>query len=762
MPVYTIDTLKPKNEGDFPIVEAADVAVSEDKRLSEALTEKADASALAATNEAVTQKADRTTTTSLQSQIDQIEISASAEAVVAPEVAGARVSDENGEYSTLKERLEGDYSNLDSRIVETTAGQIALEWEANGLDIETGEERTTSAQWRTKGYTQVRPGEDINFATGNSIYYFVCWYNENKEHISSSEAKNTNRKLESPATAKYMRLCGSSAQSEDYVSATYDKNNFSDVYSTITSEISSVQGSIAEDITAVNGNITALATSTANADTDNANNTDMASEAISTGKNYFYHRLKSQGVSLETGLIIPDVEHTQLNTDVFYFGAGKKLYFNIPAGYYMYVLHYSSAERSSFVSHSARVTNAKGGYTVPTDYIGICFSNENYTTIPLTDADKCKVYTWTDALDRQGLVFAGNYNTDPISVDTNAHTITFSSSNNGYASLVYGNKRYDLKGKTVDYSSIISSYGMIYFNLKTEEFFLGGAGVSIQNGFDDYLVYIGAVWLGGNYVDLNVLPFYTVNGVKCTMHDNRFNYIPNAYRMAVLGDSISTYVGVSEDSQSGTVYEIEYYPKGTVDDVSKMWWEIVRKGLRFPNTPAVSAISRSSYRYQPNNPDTIPYGATDARIERLAANGTPTHIFLELGMNDPFKADVGTNLHTVDVATLDASKEYTYAGCAETICKIQNAYPNAKIIVLIPKTLSYDLSGTYSMERQTTYFDAIKEIAEQLGVYKIIDLRKCGINQHNVVSYADSANGIHPTAAGMQLMADYIIDQMIN
>lgn len=57
MSVKVIDTLKPKNNGVFPIVEAADIAVSANQRLPEALAEKADASALAETNATVATKA---------------------------------------------------------------------------------------------------------------------------------------------------------------------------------------------------------------------------------------------------------------------------------------------------------------------------------------------------------------------------------------------------------------------------------------------------------------------------------------------------------------------------------------------------------------------------------------------------------------------------------------------------------------------------------------------------------------------------------
>lgn len=73
--------------------------------LANRVSTKADASALAG-------KADVTAlnsaVTNLQGQIDQIEISASAEAVVAPEVAGARVGATGTEYETLKDRLDAE------------------------------------------------------------------------------------------------------------------------------------------------------------------------------------------------------------------------------------------------------------------------------------------------------------------------------------------------------------------------------------------------------------------------------------------------------------------------------------------------------------------------------------------------------------------------------------------------------------------------------------------------------------------------------
>lgn len=131
MSVKIIDTLKPKNNGSFPIVEAVDVAVNDELRLPEALEAKADAADLVATNDVVASKANTadliSATAELQGEIDQIVISASSEAVVAPEVAAARVDAEGKSFQTLKDRLDAD--SADTQELST-----AVESDRKGLD----------------------------------------------------------------------------------------------------------------------------------------------------------------------------------------------------------------------------------------------------------------------------------------------------------------------------------------------------------------------------------------------------------------------------------------------------------------------------------------------------------------------------------------------------------------------------------------------------------------------------------------------------
>ncbi len=154
--IEIIDLLKPKNGGSFKLIEDIDIAVNGYSSLADCVAHMATTAMIEAINAVLSGKQDKLTTAqltacnsgitselvaqislnataiagkanasdvatadaNLQSQINQIVISASAEAVVAPEVAAARVSEDGTEYSTLKERLDAEN--------EDTANSISL------------------------------------------------------------------------------------------------------------------------------------------------------------------------------------------------------------------------------------------------------------------------------------------------------------------------------------------------------------------------------------------------------------------------------------------------------------------------------------------------------------------------------------------------------------------------------------------------------------------------------------------------------------
>lgn len=262
MSVKIIDTLKPKNNGAFPIVEAVDVAVSDDLRLPEALEAKADASALAETNTAVAEKANAsdvaTATANLQGQINQIEISATAEAVVAPEVAAARVNDDGTEYSTLKERLDADSTKATAEISgigRIVDGIIDFDFVAETLtmtnnkviDATTGEITTVEDQYSyvsnyvdLTGYSMCKITAQAHrsnyiFAFYDSSYNFVSG-------IASAAGENrttlTNKIVNIPANAKYIAL----------------SQRYSDIHATLNNGTASPKGieAVEESVSAIN------------------------------------------------------------------------------------------------------------------------------------------------------------------------------------------------------------------------------------------------------------------------------------------------------------------------------------------------------------------------------------------------------------------------------------------------------------------------------------------------------------------------------
>lgn len=122
MPVEVIATLKPKNNGKFPVAEAVDIKVSDNLRLDKALENKADLSSVNFALAGKVNASDFTTSTAnLQGQIDQIVISASAEGVVAPEVTAARVGADGTSYATLKERLDDESATVNAELTDVNS-----------------------------------------------------------------------------------------------------------------------------------------------------------------------------------------------------------------------------------------------------------------------------------------------------------------------------------------------------------------------------------------------------------------------------------------------------------------------------------------------------------------------------------------------------------------------------------------------------------------------------------------------------------------
>ena len=225
--------------------------------------------------------------------------------------------------------------------------------------------------------------------------------------------------------------------------------------------------------------------------------------------------------------------------------------------------------------------------------------------------------------------------------------------------------------------------------------------------------------------------------------------------IAFLGDSITTFSGISE---GGSSYNAPYYPTGDVSyyeqTYGKMFWDACGGAAI-----SVSAISNSSWRNQ--GQASCPSAYEDVRITRLSANGTPDYVFINMGTNDPYSSNIGSDIgYTYDVETLEANVVYSSYAIQTTIRKIQVAYPNAKIILLIPKFPSAIGTGNYTFEKWEKLCDFMIQIADMYGVYKIVDLRKCGISVETFATDCISS-GMHPNFSGMKKMGSYIIKELL-
>lgn len=176
MPVNVIGTLKPKNNGKFPVAEAVDIKVTDDLRLDEALENKAD---LATVNFALAGKANAsdfaTSTANLQGQINQIIISSSAESVVAPEVAAARVGADGVTHATLKARCDSDATQLKEALTALSNGLSQQESRTGYVVVEqnclAGSTISVSAESSTNIY---HTGKNL-WDSGSLPLYSYAW-----------------------------------------------------------------------------------------------------------------------------------------------------------------------------------------------------------------------------------------------------------------------------------------------------------------------------------------------------------------------------------------------------------------------------------------------------------------------------------------------------------------------------------------------------------------------------------------------------------
>ena len=239
-------------------------------------------------------------------------------------------------------------------------------------------------------------------------------------------------------------------------------------------------------------------------------------------------------------------------------------------------------------------------------------------------------------------------------------------------------------------------------------------------------------------------------------------------RLSILGDSISTFGVPNQANATGTWTwpgnRCRYPQNNLFTNVKYQYWYLLLERLGMTLGINESwAGSRVSNTQATDSGDLGPNRCMSSltRIGHLGENGTPDIILVYGGTNDAGAAvTVGTfntenpiNYTEEQIAALPVA---TFADAYRTmLIRLQYYYRTSRIICCFPTfTTSY-----YTIAELDKYGEVIREACDFFGV-EYLDLRTAGITVYNRASYLP--DGIHPNAAGMELIYEHLIRNIFN
>ena len=210
-------------------------------------------------------------------------------------------------------------------------------------------------------------------------------------------------------------------------------------------------------------------------------------------------------------------------------------------------------------------------------------------------------------------------------------------------------------------------------------------------------------------------------------------------KVGIVGDSISTYTGYIYGGNSS------YYPTNNVQSVMLTWWWLFKQSTK-ANLVLLDAWSGS--RVVASSSGNLP-----TRLGRPTAD--LDYLFFFMGTND-----LGNNAALGDI---DTETEFTLTQFTDSynnaLVTWLNALPDTKIIAftLLPR---FTGEALYTNTNGLTYVDFSNRIKELCSLYHVpyIDLSGIGLTTGNHTTYL--TDGLHPNAAGMELLAKYILTHL--
>lgn len=252
------------------------------------------------------------------------------------------------------------------------------------------------------------------------------------------------------------------------------------------------------------------------------------------------------------------------------------------------------------------------------------------------------------------------------------------------------------------------------------------------------------------------------------------NFVNDKYkglRCAIVGDSISSYVGTSPSNYQAR------YPESDVTSVNQMWWKIVCDTLEM--IPVNCSWRGTKVVGAPKGNATA--ACSDARVADMGRDGDPDIVIFFIGCNDwgssnaPVAEYGSWNLDDliIDDSNYSSTQTINDFGAAYSLmlAKTHRAYPHARLFccTIMDELLRDDdkqyppinVRGVSNYE----WNKKIKDITEALGA-SCVDVHDCGINCFNIVHYCTDDTGsqgtaLHPNKAGMALIAQKVISALI-
>lgn len=240
-------------------------------------------------------------------------------------------------------------------------------------------------------------------------------------------------------------------------------------------------------------------------------------------------------------------------------------------------------------------------------------------------------------------------------------------------------------------------------------------------------------------------------------------------RMAIIGDSISSFKGSSPsdlNGYEGASYQY-YYPKGDVRRIECMWWYKVARVLEIP-LENICNCSWSGSRVTGNSTSTTSAsaGCSTKRVIDLSSKGfDPDIVLCFISCNDwAGNVSLGNWSYTEEIP-MDGLISTTREAYALMIAKIREQYPSCLVFCMtnLEDTKRDYTPGWPSNNRKGVSVNdwnaSLTELFTSLGCFTI-DLQDCGINYDNLPNYTIDG-GLHPNNAGMTLIANKVVTELI-